>query len=203
MNLRTLARHGLGAVLTVTALGLGAGSAHAGTTVAMPTPVAPLADCSHGAFSQPLLAFKDRNLYTLAPGGNFEGPTDWELTRGASIQGDDSRGGVLDLPSGAQATSPPLCITSDYPKSRLFVRNVSGGEDVSFYVSYLRNGVWTGPKSTGHFHGEKSGWSLSGGMNIRPSNKPGWQQARFTFVAGGTKSHFQVDDFWVDPKMRG
>ena len=203
MNLRTLARHGFGAILTVTALGLGAGSAHAGGFVSTPTPVDPLSDCSHGAFSQPLLGFKDRNFYTLAPGGNFEGPSGWELTRGASIQSDDSHGGVLDLPSGAQATSPPLCITSDYPKSRLFVRNVSGGEDVSFYVSYLRNGEWTRPKSTGHFHGEKSGWTLSGGMNIRPSHRPGWQQARFTFVAGGSKSHFQVDDFWVDPRMRG
>lgn len=109
---------------------------------------------------------------------------------------------MLDLPSGAQATSPPLCITSDYPRSRLFVRNVSGGEGVSFYV-YLRNGEWTAPKNTGRFHGDKSDWTLSGGMNIQPSNKPGWQQARFTFVARGTKSHFQVDDFWVDPKMRG
>jgi len=84
MNLRTLARHGFGAILTVTALGLGAGSAHAGTFVSTPTPVDPLSDCSHGAFSQPLLGFKDRNLYTLAPGGNFEGPTSWELIRGAS-----------------------------------------------------------------------------------------------------------------------
>jgi len=203
MNLRTLARHGFGAILTVTALGLGAGSAHAGTVVSTPTPVDPLSDCSHGAFSQPLLGFKDKNLYTLAPGGNFEGPTSWELTRGASIQSDGSRGGVLDLPSGAQATSPPLCITSDYPRSRMFVRNVDGGEGVSFYVSYLRNGEWTTPKNTGRFHGDKDDWTLSGGMNIQPSNKPGWQQARFTFVARGTRSHFQVDDFWVDPKMRG
>ena len=50
MNLRTVARRGLGAVLTVTALGLGAGSAHAATAVSTPTPVAPLSVCSHGAF---------------------------------------------------------------------------------------------------------------------------------------------------------
>jgi hypothetical protein len=203
MNLRTLARRGLGAGLTVAALGLGAGSAHAAVTVSTPTPVAPLADCSHGSFSQPLLPFKDKNYYTLAPGGDFEGSTSWELSRGANVQPDASRGGVLDLPSGAQATSPPLCITSDYPKSRMFVRNVVGAEGVSFFVSYLRNGVWTTPKNTGQFHGDKSAWTLSGGMNIQPSNDPGWQQARFTFVAGGTKSRFQVDDFWVDPKMRG
>jgi hypothetical protein len=204
MNLRTVARRGLGASLIAAALGLGAGSAHAAaTTVSTPTPVAPISACSHGQFSQPLLPFKDKNFYTLAPGGDFEGPTSWELSRGASIRSDASRGGVLDLPSGAQATSPPLCITSDYPKSRLFVRNVAGAEGVSFYVSYLRSGVWTAPQSTGQAKGDKGAWTLSGGMNIKPSNTPGWQQARFTFVAGGTKSRFQVDDFWVDPKMRG
>jgi hypothetical protein len=203
MNLRTVARRGLGAGLTTAALSLGAGSAHAATTVPTPTPVAPLSACSHGVFSQPLLPFKDKNFYTLAPGGDFEGPTSWALSRGASVQPDASHGGVLDLPSGAQATSPPVCITSDYPKSRLFVRNVVGSEGVSFNVSYLRNGVWTAPRNTGEFHGAKSAWTLSGGMNIKPSSTPGWQQARFTFVAGGTKSRFQVDDFWVDPKMRG
>lgn len=203
MNLRTVARRGLAAGLTAAALGLGAGSAHAATTWSTPTPVAPLSACSHGQFSQPLLPFKDRNFYTLAPGGDFDGPTSWELSRGASVQSVASRGGVLDLPSGAQATSPPLCVTSDYPKARTFVRNVVGSEGVFFYVSYLRDGVWTAPKNTGQFHGDKSAWSLSNAMNIQPSHTAGWQQARFTFVAGGTKSHFQVDDFWVDPKMRG
>jgi hypothetical protein len=97
---------------------------------------------------------------------------------------------VLDLPSGAQATSPPFCITSDYLKSRMFVRNVAGSEGVFLFVSYLRNGEWSRPKNTGQFHGDKSAWTLSGGMNIQPNGHPGWQQARFTFVAGGTKSHF-------------
>jgi hypothetical protein len=204
MNLRTLARRGFGASLTLAALGLSAGSAHAAApAVSIPTPVAPLSSCSHGQFSQPLLPFKDKNFYTLAPGGDFEGPTRWELTRGASIQSAAFRGGVLDLPSGAEATSPPLCITSDYPKARSFVRDVTGTEGVSFYVSYLRNGTWTAPSSTGQLKGDKSGWTLSNGMNIKPANTPGWQQARFTFVADGTKSRFQVDDFWVDPKMRG
>src|SRR4051812_6971254 len=203
MNLRTVARRGLGACPTPAALGPGAGAAPPRVPAATPTPVDPVSACSHGPFSQPLLAFNDTNFYTLAPGGDFEGPTSWELSRGANIQPDGSRGGVLDLPSGAQATSPPLCITSDYPKARSFVRNVAGSEGVFFFVSHLRNGVWTTPKNTGQFHGDKTNWTLSGGINIQPSGTAGWQQARFTFVAGGTKSRFQVDDFWVDPKMRG
>lgn len=30
---------------------------------------------------------------------------------------------------------------------------------------------------------------------------PGWQQVRFTFIAGGNTSRFQVNDFWVDPHI--
>ncbi len=109
---------------------------------------------------------------------------------------------MLDLPSGAQATSPVLCITSDYPTARLNVRNVAGAEGIFFYVSYYKAGAWTTPKNTGQFHGDgKGGWSLSNPMNVQPAGTPGWQQVRFTFVAGGSSSRFQADNFWVDPRM--
>jgi hypothetical protein len=126
------------------------------------------------------------------------------LSGGASVasttQADGTTGGVLDLPSKAQATSPVMCITSDYPTARLHVRDLKGSEGVFFYVSYLQNGRWTAPKNTGQFHGDQTAWTPSGRMNVQPANTPGWQQVRFTFVAGGTTSHFQVDDFWVDPR---
>jgi len=110
---------------------------------------------------------------------------------------------VLDLPSKAQATSPVMCINSDYPTGRLWVRNIAGSEGVFFHVSYLNaDGTWTYPKNTGQFHGDKNAWRLSNPMNIQPSNRPGWQQVRFTFLADGTKSRFQVNDFWVDPSRR-
>jgi hypothetical protein len=39
-------------------------------------------------------------------------------------------------------------------------------------------------------------------MQIKPANTTGWQQVRFTFIAGGKTSRFQVDNFLVDPRMR-
>jgi hypothetical protein len=36
-------------------------------------------------------------------------------------------------------------------------------------------------------------------MSLQPSNVAGWQLVKFTFIAGGTTSRFQVDDFWIDP----
>jgi hypothetical protein len=166
-----------------------------------------VAACAAQPFSQALAAFGDRRYYTLAPGGDFDATdaADWQLSNGATLidtdQADGSGGDVLDLPSRAQATSPPMCITSDYPTARLHVRNVVGAEGVFFYVSYFQNGAWTAPKNTGQFHGDHTAWTLSNNMNIQPGKATGWQQVRFTFVAGGTTSHFQVDDFWVDPRV--
>jgi hypothetical protein len=177
-------------------------------TAATPPAVDPLADCSMPALSQPLLAVKDNAFYTLAPGGTFDSDaaSNWQFSGGASIvaapQADGSDGKVLDLPSGSQATSPPMCITADYPTARVAIRNVTGGDGVFFNVQYLRNGAWSTPKDNGQFHGEKKGWTLSGKMNIHPDKLTGWQQVRFTFLAGGRDSDFQVDDFWVDPRMR-
>jgi hypothetical protein len=177
-------------------------------TVVTPAAVAPLSSCAQPTLTQPFTAFKDSHLYTPAPGGSFDSGSSagWELSGGASVvptaQPNGTIGGVLDLPSRSQATSPVLCITSDYPTSRLWVRNLAGSEGVFFYVSYLKNGVWTAPKNTGQFHGDQKAWTLSNPMNVQPSGVAGWQQVRFTFVAGGTNSHFQADDFWVDPRAR-
>jgi hypothetical protein len=160
-----------------------------------------LADCSAPVLAQPFSAFKDTHAYALAPGGTFDDDS-WQLSGGASIVAAAHAGAALDLPSKAQAVSPPMCITSDYPTARAWVQNVAGAEGVFFYVSYYVNGVWTAPKNTGQFHGSHTDWTLSNPMNVQPGKAPGWQLVKFTFVAGGTTSDFRVDDFWVDPRGR-
>ena len=67
---------------------------------------------------------------------------------------------------------------------------------------YNVNGAWTSWKNTGQFHGAGSAWTLSNPMNVHPSNVAGWQPVRFKLIAGGNTSCFQVNDFWVDPRMR-
>jgi hypothetical protein len=178
-----------------------------GATPALADPTS-IATCSTPTLYQPFMALNDRNFYTLAPGGTFDEPTGsgWQFTGGARIvqttQPDGTVAGVLDVPSKASAVSPVLCITSAYPTARLWVRNLVGSEGVFFYVSYNTNGTWTTPKNTGQFHGNQKAWTLSNPMNVQPSNTFGWQQVRFTFIAGGNASRFQVNDFWVDPRMR-
>jgi hypothetical protein len=196
MRVRALLAGGIAALGAT----IGASAAQAAIT-AQVAPVGPLDACAANAVSQPFAAFKDDNYYALAPGGSFDSAAGWDLSGGASLVSTD-RGGVLDMPSKAQATSPVMCITSDYPKARMWVRDLVGSEGVYFYVSYYVNGAWTTPKNTGQVHGDKTSWTLPGAVNVQPAKTTGWQQVRFTFVAGGTTSHFQVDDFWVDPRAR-
>jgi hypothetical protein len=194
-------RRSLGALCaTAAAVGLAATPALADTSDP--------STCSAPSLSQPWTAYKDHHWYTLAPGGTFDDAADagWQLSGGAAIvdadQRDGTSGGVLDLPSRSVAVSPPLCITSDYPNARLSVRNLRGAEGVTFAVSYFVDGGWTNAKDTGQFHGEHSDWTLSKPMNLQPGKKPGWQLIRFVFVARGNTSHFQVDEFWVDPRFK-
>ena len=114
---------------------------------------------------------------------------------------DGTTGTVLDLPSGAAAISPEVCVTSDYPTARGMVRDVVGSEGVFFYVSYEGTSTWATPKNTGQFHGSGTAWTLGGAINVQPYKVSGWQPVRFTFIGGGKTSDFQVYNFQVDPRM--
>ena len=163
-----------------------------------------IASCIDPDLTQPFLSAGDSNWYTLAPGesaGSFGG-TGWTLSGGASITaGQNGSGSVLDLPSGSQAISPPMCVASDYPTARTMVRNVVGGEGVQVSVAYAGTKTASAAQTVGQVHGQRSAWTLSNPVNIHPGNLPGWQLVRFALTPGGKSSDFQVYDFWVDPHM--
>jgi hypothetical protein len=172
-------------------------------------PPADTSACMNPTLSQTFLSAKDRSWYTLAPGQSPAGfiGAGWTLTQGAQIVSTQLQNGqpgsVLNLPSGAVAISPPMCVTSDYPTARTLVRNVVGGEGVQFYVSYAGTRTWDQPKNTGQLHGQQKNWTISDPVNVQPDHgTAGWQIVRFVFVAGGKSSDFQVYDFYVDPRMK-
>ena len=203
-----LAAAALVAALLATAL-LAAPRASAAPTPPSPPPGAttatPPPSCVEPDLTQPFLDWGDARTYVLAPGqadGNFTGDG-WTLTGGASIVStqldDGSTGQVLDMPSGATAQSPTMCVSAAYPMARTMVRNVTGGEGVGFYVSYANTPSWDKPKNTGSVHGKKNGWTLSDPVNTQPAKNAGWTLARFTFIAKGKQSGFQLYNFYVDP----
>jgi len=160
--------------------------------------------CFDPVLTQPFLSAGDRNWYTLAPGespGSFTGEG-WTLSGGASIQaGENGAGSALNLPSGSQAISPPMCVASDYPTARTMVRNVVGAEGVQVFVAYAGTKTATVAQGVGQVHGQHTAWTLSNPFNLHPGNLPGWQLVRFTLVPGGRSSEFQVYNFYVDPRM--
>jgi hypothetical protein len=174
-----------------------------------PGPVAAAATgCTDPVVSQPFLAFDDRDWYTLAPNGDFSDPTGggWVLSGGASIvqaaRHDGTTGGVLDLPGGSRAVSPVMCVTKDFPNARAWVRNVAGTQGVIFSVAYAGARTWTSPQVTGLMRADGTAWTPSDKIYLHPDAAAGWQQVRFTLVAQGKRSRVQVQDLWIDPKMR-
>jgi hypothetical protein len=173
-----------------------------------PTPV-DTSGCSAPVLSQPFLWARDDNWYTLVAGqspGSFDG-AGWTLSNGAKVVTaavkDGHTSSVLELPSGARAVSPPVCVTSDDPAARAMVRNVAGAQGIAFYVSYAGRRTWGKPQKTGQFHGRHGAWTPSTRINLLPSHRTkGWQVARFVLVGGGKRSDFQVYDFYVDPRMK-
>lgn len=163
--------------------------------------------CSAGEFSQPFLALKDSNWYTLAPGmsiDNVDG-TGWELSGGAKLTtttlADGKTGTVINLPSGSKAVSPVMCVTSEYPKARAYIRNVKGTEGVGFFVSYEGTKTWEAARNTGLLRGTCTLWTASDPVNLQPSSNPGWQRMRVTLIASGRTSDFQIYDLYLDPRM--
>ena len=162
--------------------------------------------CTNPLLSQPFLSSGDSNMYALVPGqgaGGFDG-TGWTLSGGAKIVtstlADGTTGSVLDLPSGAAAISPTICVTSAYPTARMRVRDVAGSAGVSFYVSYDGTKTWKKPLNTGQVQGNGTAWTLANPVDIEPSTTPGWQPVRF-MLQGGKKSESDVYALYVDPRM--
>jgi hypothetical protein len=167
-------------------------------------------ECQAPVLSQPFADLKDNRHYVLAPGGDFSDPSGggWQLFDGARIvndvKPDGSTGGSLDMPSGSMAVSPVMCVDMTYPTARLWARTLGGDGDVRISVSYAGTKTELDPKEVGHVKGDRQRWKLSGDVQIKPElagKAEGWRKVAFVLSAGGKSGNFQVDDFYVDPRM--
>jgi hypothetical protein len=166
------------------------------------------AACTNPPLGQPFTWAGDANWYTLPPGQSpdqFSG-AGWALGAGAKIVTtklrDGQTGTVLDLPSGAYAVSPYVCVTTAYPTARALVRDVRGSEGIQFTVSYKGSVSGLLPADTAQIRGGQGSWILSSPLSVQPGINSGWQIVRFGFQASGIASEFQLYDFFVDPRMK-
>jgi hypothetical protein len=162
--------------------------------------------CPGQTFSQPFEAFGDSSYYTLVEGSEFNGGAEgWELSGGAEvvegIRPDGSIGGVLDLPSGAVAVSPAVCVTLDYPKARTWVDAGDGDGGVTVRVVYAG-----GSEAKSQLRDkDENGWTLSKQFNVKPQlegKEEGVREARFVYSNDTKSSDVQVWGLYVDPRMR-
>ena len=204
-GLRNLVVAGSLAALT---LALGASSASAGILVKS----AP--DCSPKPASQVFARWGDSSQYNLAPGGSFEaGAAAWSLSGGASIVTGNEPWKVagsghtrsLELPPGASATSPTICVGLEHPTIRFFAKNntallstlsveviteTSLGLTLPVPVGVmLPSGQW------------KPGPKFVVVANLLPLLPGEHTPVRFRVTSIGTGT-WSVDDFYVDPRCR-
>jgi hypothetical protein len=160
------------------------------------------AGCPAVDISQPFAAWGDANWYMQVPGQDDTGFTGagWVLTGGAKIVrttlSDGSSGLVLDLPSGATATSPTFCVTSDDPDARTMARTTAGSGGLSMTVTY--NGGKS--KNTGNLKASGSTWSPTATADLHTTPVSGGVPAQLTLSSSGKGSEEQVYDLFVDPR---
>ena len=165
------------------------------------------ATCEGQAFSQPFAALGDFNYYTLVSGSQFNSAEEgWQLTGGAHIaqsnRPEGSTGGVLELPPGAEAISPPECVTLQYPTARTYARRTEGEGRVRVAVAYANMRT---ARQVALLWSKAGSWRLSEPFDIRPELGGLGEEARqVRFIFSTNEEHTAVYDVYsvyVDPRM--
>ncbi len=173
--------------------------------------------CAAPHLFTPLVAFKDRRDYFIAPAGDFEDPSlpGWQLTGGASVTGGSSPHAVtgeaqansLSLPPGSSATTPEMCVDLNYPTFRFFVSQLEADTDSDLavdviYPALAKNNV---REARNLRLRAKDGWRLSDDIKLEPQRlgkRSGWRRIaiRFRVESGKKASAYRVDDILIDPR---
>ena len=194
---------GFGAILVAAVAGLTATPAMAAE------PQSDQAPCSAPQLSQLFLSYNDTGWYTLLTGettNSFDGGG-WKLGGGAQIVTtkliDGHIGPVLDLPSGSVATSPLVCVSSNFTTARTIIHAFARNDDgVSVYVSFAGSDAQGSPRSLGQMRASSTDWTASNPLSLQPAIRGGWQRVRFTLVPRGKRSEYQLYNFGLDPRMK-
>jgi hypothetical protein len=171
------------------------------------------AACPSNLTSNPFAQFGDNAAYYPAPGGSFEsGAPGWSLSRAAIVNGNESfgvEGGSHSLgiePNGV-AASPWICVSSEYPSFRLFVRQLSGPSGASLKVSVRLISLLgvVSVNTTAAWVQNGSSWAPGPVLQLG-SSVPAWLpgsslELQLVFQPSGGAS-WAIDDVYIDPYRR-
>jgi hypothetical protein len=178
------------------------------------TALNPLGCVADHEVSRPFTAWNDFNDYALAPGGDFEsGAFGWSKWGDAAVAagnqpydiGRDGRSS-LRLADGASVTSPAMCIDARYPHFRLFARNNGSAKGtLKAEVLFLNLKGVVRATASGTVSARTGEWyptdSLKIGVSFDDTLSNGAAPVAFRFTAAKS-ANWQIDDFYVDPRMR-
>lgn len=166
-----------------------------------------------GELSQPFAQWGDSNSYELVPGGDFEGSlSGWTVSGDAQQVAESEPYGAtgsvgsssLELPAGASAQSPSVCVDASYPSFRFFARNDSGPVSTVLVRVVFKTSLGLTlslPVGVLVLHGE---WQPTQPM-LTDSNLTGLLSGRATQVAfrfTALSGSSRIDDVFIDPRMR-
>jgi hypothetical protein len=186
-----------------------------GETVAVQSTPQTRETCTDPQVAPLLQSFKDRELYFVAPGGDFEdGAAGWQLEGGARIAGGSSAFAPLgsgqhslQLRAGAAATSPAFCVDERFPTFRVTVGQL-GVRKAKVRVSVVYPGLAKNVRKEADVDAdEKTRWELSKRMKLQPTHgqkRGGWRLValRFEVLKEEAGADARIDDVLVDPRMR-
>jgi hypothetical protein len=165
------------------------------------------APCEERTFARVFEPWNDSRLYTLAPGGDFETLAEGWTLDGATAAADSSPfvlgaalgASSLELPAGATALSPPICVERGFPSFRLAARSVSADQAfVKVQVVYADGRA----KKTGRLQ-PAADWAVTRKLSLAQGRfkvrrgKSALVRLRFAATAGTAR----LDDLYVDPRF--
>jgi hypothetical protein len=165
------------------------------------------ARCEARTFARVFKPWNDGRLYTQAPGGDFETAAEGWTLADATVVADSSPfllgaalgASSLELPAGATALSPPICVERGFPSFRLVARTVSAERAVvKVGVVYADGRV----KRAGRLK-PATDWAVTrklalaqGRFRVR-RGESALVQLRFAVTSGTAR----LDDVYVDPRF--
>lgn len=180
----------------------------AGTLAALAVPAAAGA-CTLGATSQPFARYGDNASYELVEGGAFESASPgWSLESAQVVNASwsyhgTSAGGGLEIQPGGSAVSPPVCVDTEEPTFRFFMRRGSmGNSDLLVAVRWNSDGPH---EIVSTISSAQLAWGpgpVLGLGSLMPTLAPNQSvTARLAFSVSGWGA-WDIDDVYIDPYTR-
>ena len=176
------------------------------------TSVAPTGDACGYTGTSVFAPWNDQRLDTLTPDGGFEnGASGWTLADGAAVAEANETfqvGGPADhqsltLPAGSSATSPAVCVAKHNGIFRLFART-DGSRKARLKVEVVyANGRRA--KRTRLRAGDS--WAPTRKLAValgraKGRGKLGTAAVSLRFTPVGEPAAWQIDDLYIDPRLR-